>query len=304
MNGIQKHPGSDDPSLQLKAVLITGCSSGIGKEMACYLSRHGFLIFATVRNPEGAQALRALNEPNLVPVSPLDLSRLDEVQLASEIVVSELRSRGLNGLYAIVNNAGGGVTAPLELLDMSLLEKELMVRVVGAAQLVQLLLPEIRKAAGRLLWITTPGLIPLAYKSSIHVAEFAAQGLARTFRIELAAWKIPSIMIACGGVRSNAISRMDRQLASSIQSWPKDQLALYAEQLKEVQERSKMIIQKGADPQIVAKVVERALKADRPRPIYRIGFSADLMALLGLLPGTWFDGLFTFTAQRAKGERV
>jgi len=219
--------GRMDAFQKNKAIVITGCSSGIGRAMAEYLSRRGFLTFAFVRSTEAKDALETLDEPDLVPIAPIDLTCPDQIRGAVEMVKSELRSRNVDGVYAVIQNAGGGVTAPLELLDLDLLQTELNVRVVGAARLVQELLPEIRSATGRLLWITTPGLIPLAFKGSVHIPEFATQGLARTFRIELARWNIPSILIACGGIRSNAVGRMDRQLVSSLQTWPKDRLSYY-----------------------------------------------------------------------------
>ena len=88
-----------------EAVLITGCSSGIGRAIALGLAKHGFTVFASVRKEADAESLRRLDEPNLVPVCPLDLTRLEHIKHAADTVVHELERRGKKGLYALVNTA-------------------------------------------------------------------------------------------------------------------------------------------------------------------------------------------------------
>lgn len=276
----------------MRAVVVTGCSSGIGRATALHLARSkDFLVFATTRKAADAKELESRGRGNLVPVPNLDLTLRRKIKAAVDSIKSRLRYEGLTGLYAIVNNAGGGAIAPLELLDMDLMENELRTRVVGAATLVQMLLPEIRTGKGRLLWITTPGPMPLAYKSSIHVPEFAVHGLARTFRIELSPWNIPSIMIACGGIRSNATSRMDEQLSESLKSWSKGQLALYGSALGAVLKRDRDIRERAVEAQKVANAVERALRDSEPKPIYRVGLSKTLSSMTSL-PETQIDDFF------------
>jgi NAD(P)-dependent dehydrogenase (short-subunit alcohol dehydrogenase family) len=265
-----------------KAVVVTGASSGIGRAVALHLARHDFTVFATVRNPVDSKTANDLYESNLIPIAHVDLTRGDQILSAVNKVRSTLRSMGLDGLYAIISNAGGGAIAPLELLDMDIMERELKTRIVGPARLVQLLLPEIRKGKGRLLWITTPGLVPLPYKSSIHVSEFATHSLARTFRIELSPWNIPSIMIACGGIKSNAVGRMDQELSRNLSSWSQEQLALYRSALEEVLERDAKIAESGIDPVKVAEAVEEALRSIKPKTVYKVGVSEQFSSLSSL----------------------
>jgi len=129
-----------------KAVLVTGCSSGIGRATAVYLARHGFTVFATVRKESDAQALRDLNEPTLVPICPLDFSKPQDIANAAEAVKNELSVRHINGLYGIVNNAGGGGIAPIELMDIAKFRVELEARILGPIALLQASLPLIREA--------------------------------------------------------------------------------------------------------------------------------------------------------------
>ena len=115
-----------------RSVLITGCSSGIGRTTALYLAQNGFTVFASVRKEKDRQELLQLHEPNLIPVCPLDLTRLEDIPPVVATIQAELQRRGQAGLYALINNAGGGGVAPIELMDLDVFHKELQTRLVGA----------------------------------------------------------------------------------------------------------------------------------------------------------------------------
>jgi NAD(P)-dependent dehydrogenase (short-subunit alcohol dehydrogenase family) len=108
-----------------RGVLITGCSSGIGRETAVKLAKHGFTVFATVRKEADADNLRNLNIPNLVPICPVDLTNLDHITNAAKTVADELSRSGKKGLHALINNAGGGSPAPVELMKLDQFHREL-----------------------------------------------------------------------------------------------------------------------------------------------------------------------------------
>ncbi len=116
---------------QSKDVLITGCSSEIGRATALYLAQHGFTVYATVRKEADADSLRALDEPGLVPVCLLDLTRLEQISRVVETVEADLARRGRNGLGALVNVAVGhmaGAAALLESLPQTLADAILKAR--------------------------------------------------------------------------------------------------------------------------------------------------------------------------------
>ncbi len=274
-----------------RAVLVTGCSSGIGRASAETLARRGFTVLATVRKDRDAAALRALNEPNLIPVCPLDLTRPDQIGQAVESVAATLQHRGIRGLYGVVNNAGAGGIAPIELMDVGLFRTELEARLLGPLTLLQGLLPLLRQAQGRLVWIVTPALIPIKYVASIHICDFAVNCLARTLDLELKPWHIPNILIRCGGIRTAAPARSNRELEESFEHWPADRLALYRDSLLAEQRELAEFDRSRTEPEEVAKVVYRALSAWRPRRRYRVGYLAGLAAALELMPQTTTDAI-------------
>lgn len=275
-----------------EAVLITGCSSGIGRATAIHLARHGYTVFATVRRDSDAAALSALQEPNLVPVCPLDLSHQDHIPAVVGFVNAEIQSRSLTGLRALINNAGGGQIAPVELMDLGQFSQELQVRLVGATALLQALLPTIRRTpGGRIMWITTPALIPTRYVASIHAADFAVNCLVRTLRIELKRWAIPTVMIRCGGIQTPSVPRSMDKLHDDLQRWSDDQVELYGDELRAWIREMAEFDARRTPPEKVAEVVYQALKADSPRGRYSVGYMAGIATVLESIPQPLADAI-------------
>ncbi len=280
---------SQRESERARAVLVPGCSSGIGRAVALYLARRAVVVFATVRKEANAAELRGLGIPDLVPICPLDLARLEQIPRVRAEVEGELERRKLPGLAAIVNNAGGGSIAPIELMELSGLQGELSARILGPVALLQAFLPSIRRASGRIIWITTPGLLPIPYVSSIHACDFAANCLARTLRLELAPWRIPTVMIRCGGIQTPSPERTAREAAAALKGWSEEARSLYGERMTAELESLSGFDRKRSDPDLVAAAVYRALVAPRPRSRYQVGHLSRAAQLAELLPQTVVD---------------
>jgi NAD(P)-dependent dehydrogenase (short-subunit alcohol dehydrogenase family) len=267
-----------------QGVLITGCSSGIGRATAIHLAQRGFTVFATVRKEADAQRLRSLNEPDLIPICPLDLTRLEQIPQVVEAVACGLEQRGKQGLYALINSAGGSLVAPIELMDLAGFRTELQARVLGSVAMVQAFLPMIRRARGRIVWIVTPALLPTPYVTSIHACDFAVNCIARTLEIELKPWRIPNVMIRCGGIRTAAAARTGADLEASFKAWPPERSALYEPAMRRWQDDMAEFDAKRTEPERVAGVIFEALYAGEPKRRYSIGHMARMAAFLEALP--------------------
>jgi NAD(P)-dependent dehydrogenase (short-subunit alcohol dehydrogenase family) len=268
----------------VKHVLITGCSSGIGRQAAITLSARGFIVYATVRRSADADDLRTLNCKNLMPICPLDLTNLQHIKNVADVLASEMHKKEGRGLYALVNNAGGGLPSPLELMDLDMFKTEVNTRLVGSVALVQALLPLIRQGKGRIIWIATPALIPTPYVASIHACDFAVNCLARTLDIELKPWGIRNILIRCGGIKTAAGLRTTSDVKAVLRQTPPDRSLLYAKTFTKWGEDMARFDAKRSDPERVAQTILAALVAENPKHRYQVGHMARIAALLEALP--------------------
>jgi NAD(P)-dependent dehydrogenase (short-subunit alcohol dehydrogenase family) len=269
-----------------KSVLITGCSSGIGRAIALYLAKNGFTVFASVRKEKDAEQLRQLRDPNLIPVCPLDLTCLGDIPPVMETIQAELQRRGQAGLYALINNAGNGMVSPLEMMDVDAFQNVLQTRLVGPLALVQACLPLLRQGGGRILWIMTPAIIPIKYVASIHACDFAANCLARTLDLELAEWDIPVIQIRCGGIETDS-APMSGSFIESVLQHPRG--GLYRQAMQKWGMGISNFDRKRTPPEKVGEVIMTALEARIPRRYYAVGHMAGTAALLELLPQPMVD---------------
>jgi NAD(P)-dependent dehydrogenase (short-subunit alcohol dehydrogenase family) len=251
-----------DPHPSGESVLITGCSSGIGLATALYLASHGFHVLAAVRREPDAERLRGFHLSNLEPVCPLDLA--DPAQIA-----------------------------PVELMDLGRFRTEIETRVIGPMALLQSLLPLVRRArGGRILWIATPALVAIPYVASIHAGEFAMNCIAQSLHLELSPWRIPNILIGCGGIRTAAPGRTKSELAASLRSWPRETSDLYAKSLQKLQDQFEQFDQRRTEPEAVARTVYAALTAGKPKRKYLVGHLAGWMNLVRLFPQSIIDTVF------------
>ncbi len=132
--------------------------------------------------------------------------------------------------------------------------------------------------AGKGVVVTVP------FVASIHACDFAANCLARTLDIELRPWGIPCILVRCGGIRTPAPARVDRELEEALARWPAERRALYAGAIARTRRELAEFDRRRSDPAVVAEAVHRALTARRPRRRYQVGYMSRAGALLEGLP--------------------
>lgn len=273
-----------------RAVVVTGCSSGIGRAVAIRLARAGYSVFATVRREEHRRELEGLGLPGLVVLCPVDLASEEEISAATARLGEALEASGAH-LYAIVNNAGGGGPAPVELVDTAVMRTETLARIVGPIALLKGTLPLLRRGGGRVVWITTPALIPTPYVASIHACDFAVNCLARTLDIELARWRIPNVMVRCGGIKTRAGMRTTADVDELLRRASPEQRELYGAALAKWGREMGEFDRRRSEPELVAERVLRALDAPRPKGRYPVGHMARFASVLEALPQGLADSI-------------
>lgn len=272
-----------------KTILVTGASSGIGNAIALHLARKGYSVLATVRKQADADRLKEHGINRLIPLYPLDLTEPRQIEEIAAHVKHGISAGQLPPLYAIINVAGGGQIAPIELMNVDAYRLELEKRLVGPIVLLQELLPLLRATRGRIVWIATPGLLPLPYVTDIHAPDFAVNYLARTLNLELLPDGIRNTLIRCGGISTPSPERSEKQLDDMLHQWPEKRFAIYKNRLLKLQKELAHFGIKRTAPEKVALTVEKALLAKHPRTKYQVGYMSRLGAVMENLPQSWAD---------------
>jgi NAD(P)-dependent dehydrogenase (short-subunit alcohol dehydrogenase family) len=270
----------------MRSVLITGTSSGIGEATALRLDRAGMRVFAGVRELADGQALAAKASDRLVPVQ-CDITDESSVAAAAQQVRDAV---GGDGLWGLVNNAGTGYPGPMELISIEDLRAQLEVNLVGHVRVTQALLPQLRAARGRLVFVgSIGGRIAFPFAGPYHMTKFAMEALADVWRQELHPDSIEVSLIE-PGVMSTAIwgkagGRVDSLLSSSDPAVDR-----YRERLRAFRSNLESGDDHGSSPDDVAKSIEKAVTSSRPASRYPVGLSARVVSQVApVLPGRLLD---------------
>ncbi|HEU4736488.1 MAG TPA: SDR family NAD(P)-dependent oxidoreductase [Solirubrobacterales bacterium] len=270
----------------MKSVLITGASTGIGRAAALRLDRAGWRVFAGVRRQEDAVSLRAEASSNLEPLT-LDVTEADQIAAAAERIATAVGATGLDGL---VNNAGIAVPSPLETLPVDDFRHQIEVNLTGQVAVTQALLPQIRTARGRIVFISSiGGLIAFPLTGAYHAAKFGIEAVGDVFRQELRPWKISVSIVEPGSIATPIWDRGE-QRADEIGERTPEREALYGKSIAAYRKVIRDTAERGIPPEKVAEAIEHALDASQPKTRYLVGRDAKLQSpLRHLIPTRVFD---------------
>ncbi|MGD0725465.1 MAG: SDR family oxidoreductase [Spirochaetia bacterium] len=257
-----------------KAVLVTGASSGIGKECALRLASRGFRVFAGVRKNEDGERLRAETSGAIIPVL-LDVTDSASIADAARRVSGSLDAGGLHGL---VNNAGIAVAGPLEMLPPEALRKQFDVNVIGQIAVTQAFLPMLRAARGRIIIMgSILGRLALPFLGAYSAAKFALEALAESLGMEIRASGVSVSIIEPGNIATSIWSKSKStamDTAGDLNTGKWDSYRAPAEAFQRYTDRASA---NGIPARRVALVVEKALAARRPRSRYTVGWDSRFL---------------------------
>ena len=266
--------------------LVTGTSSGIGRATALRLAALGYHVFAGVRREIDAAHLPAHSPGSLTPVR-LDIT--DSGQLAAAASLVENHTAGA-GLRVLVNNAGIGVTWPLELVPLALFRQQLEVNVTGQLAAIQALLPAVRRAGGTIIVIGSIGdRLTLPFAGPLTASKSAVAALTGSLRQELAPNGVKVVLVEPASIRSVAADKLGRNAQHTLASFSPGGRALYGQPYAAMTAAAVRREHHGSDPAVVADTIARAVRARRPAPRYLVGKHAYLLAFAALLPTRLLD---------------
>lgn len=252
-----------------KAVLITGCSTGIGRATALHLASLGpYTVYATARQVE------TLDELEAAGCRTLALDVCDEASMAAAVAAVEAAE---GAVWALVNNAGYSQSGAVESIPLESIRRQFETNVFGLIRMCQLVLPGMReRGEGRIVNIgSMGGKLTFPGGGIYHATKYSLEAISDAMRWELDGFGVKVVLIEPGLITTSFGETAHGSVAATGEGGPYDEFnrqvakttaAVYEGPMKRL----------GAGPEAVAKKIEKALTAARPRPRYTVTPSAKL----------------------------
>jgi len=244
-----------------KVVLITGASAGIGKVMAKYLAENGFIVYGAARRVEKKKELEALG------IHTLAMDVTYEASMAGVVAAIVAREGRID---VLINNAGFGSYGALEEVPIADARYQLEVNVFGAARLVQLVLPHMRRRHwGRIINISSiGGKVSMPLGGWYHASKFALEAMSDALRNEVRQFGIDVVVIEPGGIQSEWA---DIAIGNGLKNSGNGLYRAMTEKFAGLQRRYG---HRSSDPLVIARIVLTAIQARIPKTRYAAGFMA------------------------------
>lgn len=269
------------------AVVVTGASTGIGRATALRLDSAGLRVFAGVRREEDADSLRR-ERPGITPLL-LDVTDPDSLSNAVAAVGAAVGEAGLAGL---VNNAGISGGSPTEFASIEDVRRILDVNVVGVMATTQAFLPLLRRGRGRLVCIgSIGGRFATPFLAAYSMSKSAVAAFCDCLRVELRPWGMRVALVEPGSIKTPIWDKGLTELEAQIAAWPPQAMELYGDVIPRMRRITEQTASRAIPPDRVARAVEHALTASRPRTRYVVGVDAKAQAMIRRLPDRTRDAM-------------
>jgi NADP-dependent 3-hydroxy acid dehydrogenase YdfG len=252
-----------------EAVLVTGCSSGIGAATAARLAAEGRRVYATARRPETLSELAGQGCQTLA----LDVTDEQSMRAAVDAVVA---AEGAVGV--LVNNAGYSQSGAVETIPMDQLRGQFETNVFGLVRMCQLVLPGMRAQGwGKIVNISSMGgRLVFPGGGAYHATKYSVEALSDALRFEVRGFGVDVIIIEPGLIVTNFGEVAAGSVSEASDGGAYGQFNQHVAKLTAEAYKGPMA-KLGAGPDAVAKTISRAIRARRPRARYLVTASARLM---------------------------
>jgi NAD(P)-dependent dehydrogenase (short-subunit alcohol dehydrogenase family) len=263
-----------------RVVLITGCSTGIGRATAEHLAARGDTVIATARRVADLEALAASGCRTL----PLDVR--DEASMMAAVREVEATHGRID---VLVNNAGYSQSGAVESVPIDRVRAQFETNVFGLLRLTQIVLPGMRqRGAGRVVNVSSMGgRLVFPGGGVYHASKYAVEALSDALRYELRPFGVHVILIEPGLIRTHFADTVGAHLATMpADPASGDAAAVYARFNEVVAQGTRDAYQRGpmarmaGEPEDVARAIARAIDAARPRARYTVAPSATFFLTL------------------------
>lgn len=236
-----------------KVVLVTGGSSGIGKAIGEFLSEKGLIVYGTSRNPKSYQNSK-------IPLLALDVTDKKSISKCFQ----ELLNRE-NRIDVLVNNAGAGITGPVEEIPEEEMKRNFETNFFGPINVIKEVLPVMRKqSSGLIINVTSiAGYMGLPYRGVYSASKGALELITEAFRMEIKEFGIEMTNVAPGDFATNIAS--GRYHAPVLENSPYKKP--YGNTLKLMNTH----VDSGDDPTLMAIAIYKIITRGKPKAHYKVG---------------------------------
>jgi NAD(P)-dependent dehydrogenase (short-subunit alcohol dehydrogenase family) len=264
-----------------KVVLITGCSSGIGKALSIAFHNNGYRVVATARRLDSIDDLKSKG----ITVERLDVTHQDDID---RVVHTVLAREGR--IDCLVNNAGFGLIAPLLDVPIEEMQRQFHTNVFGPVQMIRAVAPAMRKNnRGTIINIgSISGIVTTPFAGAYCASKAALNSLSDALRLELAPFGIHVVCIQPGGIESNFgnASGASVQRVMKPGSW-------YASIREFIDKRAQESQSNPMPADELAKKIVSIVAATNPPAIVRTGTRSFMLPFLkAVLPTAVLDSVF------------
>jgi len=258
-------------SLQNITTLVTGVTSGIGREIAQLLAERGARVFGTVRDPKSAK-----------PILGVEIVRMDVTDDASVSAAVQIIEQKAGPVQLLVNNAGYALTGALEETSIEEARHQFETNFFGVLRVTNAVLPGMRQAGyGRIVNISSVvGFIPAPYMGIYAASKHAVEGYTWTLDHEVREFGVRAVLVEPAYTKSK-ISQNEKTAQTALKE--------YAGQRQRMREAVQKGIEHGDEPRLVAEAVCLAVTVKTPRLRYPVGKGVLLSRLRRFAPASVFD---------------
>lgn len=265
----KKHIEKEQRVYDQGVVVVTGASSGIGKDAAEYIANRGFTVLAGVRKESDAERIRAMGYTNLLPLM-IDVTNHEQCVAALEVVKHTMLEKDLP-FVGLINNAGISRMAVLEFHQLQDVKRIFDTNVFGMLDIVQQLLPLIRRSQGRIVFVSSVcGKFAPAASGAYAASKHAIEGFADTLRREVQdAFGVSVSVVQPGIVKTPLLDAVQLEYLDALYEHvgPED-LKLYRTYTEEEQKKVSQILETAVDSRDTVEAIFEALTSPRPRTRY------------------------------------
>jgi NAD(P)-dependent dehydrogenase (short-subunit alcohol dehydrogenase family) len=273
-----------------RAVLITGCSTGIGRATAERLAQEGWTVYASARDVDSIEDL----EQKGCRLLELDVCDDTSARTAVETVVA---AEGAVGV--LVNNAGFGQSGAIEAVPIERVRSQFETNVLGYTRMAQLVLPGMRRQGfGKIVNLSSvAGRVVMPGSGFYAATKHAIEALSDALRFEVKGFGVDVIVIEPGPIRTRFTQTANAAIPDADPAYADYHEAVAKADAEADQSRL------AGDAEDVARAIEKAISARRPRARYRVTAVARILpAVKGVLPDRAFDA-FLRTQAPAPGSK-